>query len=260
MNFKSLVKMSLKIILFSGVVIACGCWLRAAVGKEYFLADAANLGWIIGVIGTIYTLIAAFVLFGVWNQYNALDDLIAREARLLAELWNYTDYFNDPRLDKQMKASLLAYIDAVQKEEVGILAKNMPVENYSQELIAINEVIDKIKFDDDRDATIFPVMIALYRDLFEVRHQRNTAGVTRLPISVKVLFIVLSVALIFNSIILGFVNGLMYIFGLAFVVVVVALTYEVVQDMDNPFGGLFELKPTAFEEAKKYIKETKHNI
>lgn len=259
MNFKPLVKISLKIFISVLVVVGLGLWLRTTIGKEYFLADAGNLGWIIGVIGTIYTLIAAFVLFGVWNQYNALDELIIKEARVLAGLWNYTDYFNDRKLDKQMKTNLLSYIDKAVQKEISCLAANQPVKNYSPELIDINQTIDAIKFNDGRDATVYPVMIELYKNLVEVRQERNSAGVTRLPFSMKILFIVLSLLLIFCALILGFNNNLMYIFSLAFTVTAVDLIYEVIQDMDNPFGGLFELKPTAFEETKEYISRTKHS-
>lgn len=259
MNWKLLVKICLKIFITCAVLVLIGLWLRMRVGKEYFLADAANFGWIIGVIGTIYTLITAFVLFGVWNQYNTLQELIAKEARILAGLWNYTDYFNDSKLDKQMRESLVSYINKALEVEIKRLAGDQQVVTYSAELITINQVVDAVKFNDGRDGTIYSVVIELYKNLVDVRVQKNEAGITRLPLSIKALFIVLSLLLVFCVLILGFTNELMYIFSLLFVAIIVSLTYEVVQDMDNPFGGLFQLKQGTLEETKEYISRSQHH-
>ncbi len=232
--------------------------VRTAVGADYFLSDAANWGWVFGVIGTVYTLIAAFVLFGVWNQYNALSSLMARESWLLSSLWNFTDYFNDEKLSKNMRAVLLAYIHKTVDEEISMLAQNREVETYSREYKDIGAEIDAIIFDDSRDGVVYPLMVQGYRDLLDVRQSRNEAGVTRLSRSMKILFVIFSVLLACSIVMLGFVHMAIYLASVAFVGAIVILTHTVVMDMDNPFGGLFELQPVVFHQAKEYIAKTEH--
>ncbi len=251
-------KLLLKFLILEGAFLALAYALRITVGSEYFLSDAANWGWVFGVIGTVYTLIAAFVLFGVWNQYNALSSLMARESWLLSSLWNFTDYFNDNGLSKNMRAVLLAYIHATVNNEIVMLAQGKEVETYSREYKDIGTQIDGIVFDDGRDSAVYPLMVQGYRDLLDVRQSRNEAGVTRLSESMKIIFIVFSVLLAWSILMLGFAHMAMYMTSIAFVGAIVILTYMVVSDMDNPFGGLFELQPTAFHQAKEYIAKTEH--
>lgn len=238
------------------LVMAYG--VRSFFGKDIFLADSANFGWVFGIIGTAYTLIAAFVLFGVWNQYSALSGLMARESWLLGSIWNFTDYFNDKKLTQNMRSALLAYINKTIDEEVNMLAQEKELETYSKEYVAIGKIIDGIEFNDGRDSVIYPVMIQGYRDLLDVRQQRNEAGTTRLSISMKVLFVIFSLLLASSSLIAGFVYMIMYLLGVGFIGAIVILTYIVVMDMDNPFGGLFELKPTSFYQTKKYIERNSY--
>ncbi|KKS08252.1 MAG: hypothetical protein A2418_02710 [Candidatus Brennerbacteria bacterium RIFOXYC1_FULL_41_11] len=251
-------KLFLKFAFLELLLLTVAYSVRTYFGKEIFLADSANFGWVFGIIGTAYTLIAAFVLFGVWNQYSALSSLIARESWLLGSIWNFTDYFNDKKLTQNMKSVLLSYINQTVDKEVDLLAREQEVETYSKEYIAIGKVIDGIEFNDGRDAVIYPVMIQGYRDLLDVRQQRNEAGTTRLSFSMRILFMIFSLLLATSSLIAGFVYTIMYMFGAGFIGAVVILTYIVVADMDNPFGGLFELKPVSFFQTKKYIEGSSH--
>ena len=252
-------KLFMKFIVgeFFFLVFAYG--FRSFLGNDIFLADSANFGWVFGIIGTAYTLIAAFVLFGVWNQYGALSALLARESWLLSSLWNLTDYFNDKKLSQDMRRVLLAYVNKTITEEIGSMAREEEVEIYSAEYRAIGEIIDGIEFNDGRDGVVYPAVIQAYRDFLDIRQQRNEAGVTRLSMSMKVLFIVFSSLLAGAVLILGFVNTSMYLLAVGFISMIVILTYIVVMDMDNAFGGLFELKPTSFYQARKYIESFKHN-
>lgn len=254
---------SMRKLFFRFLILECAFLVfayivRTAVGADYFLSDAANWGWVFGAIGTVYTLIAAFVLFGVWNQYNGLSALMARESWLLASLWNFTDYFNDEKLSNGMRAVLLAYISKTTEQEVAMLAQSREVETYSREYKDIGKQIDIIAFDDSRDSVVYPLMIQGYRDLLDVRQSRNEAGITRLSESMKILFVIFSILLASSILLLGFAHLAMYLASVAFVGAIVILTYTVVIDMDNPFGGLFELQPSAFHQAKEYIAKTEH--
>ena len=83
------------IILPSATLVIIAWFLRTFIGVDYFLKDSANFGWFLGVIGTIYTLITAFIIVQVWGQFNGLSTLLGKEAKCICSLWNFTDYLND---------------------------------------------------------------------------------------------------------------------------------------------------------------------
>lgn len=257
-NKKEVIKLSLEVLSLLIVVLSMGWLTRVIIGPQFFLEDSANFGWVLGVIGTVYTLVAAFVIFGVWSQFNELASLITKESRLLVALWDVIDYFNDRELDKRIKTALISYIDETVNRELAKMAKGERINTYSKEFIGIREAIDKIRFDDARDNTIFPVVVELYRDLLDVRDQRTEAGITRLPTSLKLLFLILSSFLIASFIILGFAHLELYLFSLAFGGLIVIFMYEVIKDLDNPFGGVFQLEYEPLKDAKNYIERSEH--
>lgn len=258
MNTRELLRTVIEVFFLLAAIVGVGLFLRSSIGEKFFLEDAANFGWVFGVVGAIYTLVAAFVIFGVWSQFNELSNLITKESRLLVALWDLVDYFNDQELDATAKRSLLGYIDGVVEDEVGLMAQNQRINTYSEKFIAIRQAIDQIRFDDARDCAVFSLVAGLYRDLLEVRDQRTEAGVIRLPLSLKLLFLTLSILLVLSFLILGFVHVEFYLLSLIFGSSFVIFIYEVIKDLDNPFGGVFQLEYTPLQDAREYIEKTEH--
>jgi hypothetical protein len=93
----------------------------------------------------------------------------------------------------------------------------------------------------------------------EVRDRRNEVGITRLPLSLKLLFEVVSVLFVTSSIVLGFVNMPLYLFSVGFSGFIAVMIFEIIKDLDNPFGGIFNLEPKPFYKAREYVLKTKHS-
>lgn len=246
--------------ILSSVIIATifGVLLQSFVGKEYFIEDIGGIGWLLGVVGTIYTLVAAFTMVEVWNQFNNTSSLISREAKAITSLWNYTDYLNDKSLDQKMQKSLVAYLTQSMSVEHIMTSKGIRPPQSSKELLNILKVIDQIKFDDQRDATIFPLLTSAYEELAAIRSDRLEAGVTRLPSMIKIFFVALSLMLMISYILVGYVHLPLYIIHTVFGASIISLTYKIIIDLDNPFDGFWNLDYTAFTQAKEHIAKNGH--
>lgn len=69
-------------------------WLaRSYFHTELFLDDVSGLGSFLSVFGTLYGILAAFVVFEVWSQYNRISALIEKEAQALEQLFRLSLYF-----------------------------------------------------------------------------------------------------------------------------------------------------------------------
>lgn len=236
-----------------------GVLLQSFVGKEYFLADIGGIGWLLGVVGTIYTLVAAFTMVEVWNQFNNTSNLISREAKAIISIWNYTDYLNDRSLDQKMQKCLTTYLDTAMTIEHSQASSGVRSAQSSPEFIAILKVIDQIKFDDKRDASIFPILTQSYEELSTIRSDRLEAGVTRLPAMIKIFFISLSLMLMISYILVGYVHLPLYIIHTVFGASIISLTYKIILDLDNPFDGYWNLDYSAFTQAKDHIAGNRHS-
>ena len=249
----------LPILLAISIATVFGILLQSLVGKEYFLEDIGGIGWLLGVVGTIYTLVAAFTMVEVWNQFNNTSNLISREAKALVSLWNYTDYFNDKNLDRNMQKSRVAYIKESMSTEHFQASQCIRPPQSSPELLGILSVIDQVKFNDPKDAAIFPLLTQAYEELATIRSDRLEAGVTRLPTMVKVFFISLSVMLMISYILVGYVHLPLYIVHTVFGASIISITYKIILDLDNPFEGYWNLDYSAFTQAKEHIAKHRHS-
>lgn len=243
-----------RIIFGCLLVAAFGFWLRQNFNQE-LLADSANLGWFVGVFGTLYTLIAAFIIVQVWSQFNNMSRLLGLEAKAVCALWDFTDYLNDAPVSRKMSRALDLYLKTVVGREKEEASRGVKSVHPSKELTAILQVIDSIKFDDRRDAAIFPSLIEQYEALSSVRMERIENGVTRVPLLLKLFFMILSVGLILSFALLGFNSNWLYYFSLITITFILGFAYLMAIDLDNPFDGFWNIDYVPLENAKRYLKQ-----
>jgi hypothetical protein len=242
--------------VLSTVVVAY--LVRNYIGTTTLLADINGVGWVVGGFATIYTFVAAFTIVEVWGQYSGVSSLIAREAKATTAIWNFTDYLNDKKLDAVMSNALVDYLKE-SRVEFELAASGQRAIHPSEELIEIQNTIDLVKFNDKRDASVFSQLMMAYEELSLIRSERIEASVTRLPLLVKILTRMLSAMLLGGFMLLGFVNLGLYIFAISCMSVIVVYVDYLINDLDNPFDGIWNVDYLAFDQSRKYILGTKHS-
>jgi len=257
MNKKALVKDLVKYLGILAIILFIGYFTRSNF-NEILLADEASIGWFWGVFGTLYALITAFVLVGVWEQFNGFSNEIAKEAKTITSIWNYTDYLDDTVISKKMEEALVAYLKTVSGSEAKKMARAARIVHPSKELVGIMEVIDKIKFDDPRDESAFKEIIRVYEELSTVRNERIESSVTRLPPLLKGFFVLISSVFVLGYLVHGFVNPVLYYSTLIAVSTIVFFANMIIFDMDNPVDGIWNVSFEAFKNSLSYIKSRKH--
>ena len=241
-------------ILLTTLFITLGSYLlREAVGKDLLVAENSGFGWYVGIMGTLYTLFAAFIIITVWGQFTTTSSQINKEAKLLTSIWNFTDYLNDKGITKKMRSAIVVYIEKVLNHEQLQLAKQERTVHPSPELLVIFKVIDQVNFDDQRDLAVYPSLIKAYENLSTIRSERIESGLTRVPFFIKFLFIVLNLNLLIANSLVGYINLGIFLFSIITCTLVIVTAYFVVLDLDNPFSGTWNIDYSPLEQAKKYI-------
>lgn len=239
------------------ITIPLALVVRDSVGASTLLADINGIGWLVGVLGTIYTFVAAFTVVEVWNQFNGVATLIAKEAKAVTSIWNYVDYLNDTKVDREMNKVLITYLDRTINEK-NEAAQGVRSLHPSPELIQIFQVLDQVQFDDARDSAVFPLLVSAYEELSSVRSERIEAGTARIPTPLRLFFTVLSFTLLITFSLLGFVSNGLYLYNVALVTIIITYAHTLILDLDNPFVGIWNVNYTAFAQTKKYILGTNH--
>ncbi len=238
-------------ILFVGLAYA----VRTLFKTDLYLSDVGGLGSFVTVFGTLYGIMSAFVVFEVWAQYNKTTSLIDQEALGLERLFRLTLYFRDAKLTKDMTRVITAYATKViegkfqkigsgqRNKENGILFRN------------ISEVIREIKFDDDHDTIVYQQILDHYGKLGQIRTDRINQSLTRLPVLLKVFLYVTSGIAVGTFIIMPFAQFLYQVFVVIGVGFVIAMLIQLVEDLDNPFVGNWNITPEPFQRALDHINE-----
>ena len=81
------------------IIIMYAC--RILLKTDTYLSDVGGIQSFLGVFGTLYGIMAAFVVFEVWGQYNKTVGLIEHEAHGLEKLFRLTLYLRDETLTRK---------------------------------------------------------------------------------------------------------------------------------------------------------------
>ncbi len=88
MNWTALSKPLLRLGL--QVALAVGAyWLFGRFG-EFTRQDAEGLSTLIQLIGSLYAVVFAFVIFVIWGQFNDVENFVMRECNSLNDLLRFS--------------------------------------------------------------------------------------------------------------------------------------------------------------------------
>jgi hypothetical protein len=197
---------------------------------------------------------AAFVVFEVWSQFNKTTSLVENEAHGLEKLFRLILYFRDDNLTAQMEKAIKKYGQVIIKSQFAHLSKGTRSKESSQTFREISKIIKDIKFNDDHDQIIFQQVVNHYDNLSETRTERINQCLTRLPHLLKFFIYSASFFALFIFIIMPFNNMLYGFVATGFLAFVVAMAIQLIEDLDNPFVGFWNITPEPFERALEHIE------
>lgn len=247
--------MVLRSFIFSAVCAGVYWLARSYFHTELYLDDVSGLGSFLSVFGTLYGILAAFVVFEVWSQYNRISALIEKEAQALEQLFRLSLYFRDDTLVTRMKAGIREYATHIIHGKFQMLAKGERNVQSGLALRKISEVIRDIEFDDDHDSIVFDQIVEHYGQVAQLRTERTNQSRNRLPRFLKLFIYLASLFALITFLFMPFSNpyyGLLSVFVIGFLQ---AMVFQLIEELDNPFVGQMQLTPAPFERALKHIEE-----
>ncbi len=247
--------MIIRSLLFALAAAIFSFLFRIFFHTDLFLSDVGGLSAFLSVFGTLYGILAAFVVFEVWTQYNHTSELIEKEAQGLERLFRLTLYFRDDKLTQTMKSAIEDYTSEVIEGKFKNLGSGERGKVTAQKFRRIADVIRNINFDDDHDSLVFSQILEHYGDMGQIRTERLNQSLTRLPILLKLFIYIASFFALLTFIAMPFSN--LY-YGMVSVLIIgflQAMIFQIIEDLDNPFKGHWNLTPEPFARSLKHIEE-----
>ena len=114
-------------LLARGVVLAatvfCYWLLRGTSFSELTARDAEGLNTLILLMGSIYAVMYAFVIYVIWGQFTDVEKFVMRECYSLDDLLRFSHYVS-PDAGRAIRRSVAEYSTSVLQSEWQALGKH----------------------------------------------------------------------------------------------------------------------------------------
>ena len=125
----------------------------------------------------------------------------------------------------------------------------------SEELYEIMRKSKEISVDTEKDGVVFTAIIENISDITKLRTRRITLANERLPPRLKILLTFMSIVLITAFILIGVHNFYTHVAVLVSLSVSIHLLYMIIEDLDHPFYGIWNINRMPLEALVKRFTE-----
>ena len=245
MNWKALSNRLLAWNTLLAVAVSCYWLLRRTPFSEITTRDAEGLNTLILLLGSIYAVMYAFVIYVIWGQFTDVETFVMRECYSLDELLRFSRYVNADST-RAIRRSLAEYAQAVLGSEWQALGKREKDPATENCFITLMTIVIRTVPASPEEATIHQRLIDIAREAGEHRDERITKSLTRIPPTLMGFVNALSIALLVLVFVYPFHHPFAGAACFVLVALVLILANIVMTDLDNPFNGVYNVSSEPF--------------
>ena len=220
----------------------------AALMIQYLIRDRANLqpdvgsvGAFVTAMGTLYSVLTGFTVISVWQHFIDIDRAVKREARGLGELWRYVGYVEDGDGVVRARAAIERYRDEVVSIEWPAMVAGTTTTAAEDEYFAMADAVNGMRVTSAKDVPAWAEAVRTLGEVSDARGERAVVVTQRMPGLLRLLLYIATVSLVVGMALLRFESQTVGVAVLVSTVVVSLLVLEVIDDLDDPFGGAWEV-------------------
>jgi Protein of unknown function (DUF4239) len=231
-------------------VAACayGWWhggdLHAITAEE-----AEGLNTLILLIGSIYAVIFAFVIYVIWGQFTDVENFMMRECNSLNELLRFSDFLN-PDARRGIRRAVAGYVQLVVRSEWPALGERHRDQSTEHAFSQLLDTILRTAPASAEEGVLLQRLIDIGQAAGEHRDERLTKSLTKIPGTLIHLVHTLAIALALLVFFYPFHRSGAGMCCFLLVVVILFLANMVMTDTDNPFKGVYNVNPQPFSDLK----------
>ncbi len=243
--------MKLPLLALAGLAAAllASLFLRSAGFYDFTAREAEGLGMLVQLVGDIYAVLLAFVIFVIWGQFTEVENCVMRECTALDDILRFSRYL-DADSAAAIRHSLAVYAAHVVRFEWEALGDGQPDHQADQ---MFNKLLAAIMAEGqrtDEQRLVHSRLIDMAQKAGERRDERVSKSLTRIPPTLSVL--VKTIAVLVFMLVFVYPFHTWYVGGCALVLVaaILLLADFVMVDTDNPLKGTWNVSPAPFAEFK----------
>lgn len=227
---------------------------RRVLDIESLRASNDEVGNYIQALGAIYAVLAAFVVYVVWGQFNDARVQCDREA---AELIDLSRLFEGLPASSRggLQRHLAAYVDAVLTVEWRAMAQNddAALETGGEILDPLWTSLHQVPLETECQRTLHAEALTRFNDLADARTSRLAAARARIPLALSMLLYFGAISLVGSMGLVAIESFWIHAVTTASLAAAVSHVLYVVADLDDAFAGDWQVSRAPFERAQRFI-------
>jgi Protein of unknown function (DUF4239) len=242
--------------LFSDILIIVVC-IVASVGFLYLVtwtSAAYNrkesndfTGAVVAVIGTTYAVILAFMLSGVWNQFQQAQNNAEQEANSLVNIWRLSENI-DPVAGGEVRTLCQRYAQFVLTKEWAAMhdQQELPKEN-SEIINQLWQLAGQNQAHATMDSIASYQLVEELRMLTEYRRIRVMQSREELPGILRAVLVLGGIITVAAACFFGVPSFRFHVLQVVVLTFLISLVLVAIADIDRPYQGSVVVPPDGFE-------------
>jgi hypothetical protein len=223
--------------------------LRHTVLYNFTAADSEGLNTLIQLVGSIFSVMYAFVIFVIWTQFTEVENFVMLECNALNDLLRFSEYVNeDTRRD--VHRAVADYAHAVLKSEWRALADRRRDRQAEKAFSDIIDAVLSASRSSPAEESAFQRLTDIAQHAGQHRDERVAKSLTRIPPTLLRLVHTMALVLLLLIFIYPFHNWWAGLGCFTLLALVLFLANLVMEDTDNPFEGVCNVSPQPFSDLR----------
>ncbi len=219
--------------------------LRSTRLYEFTAGEAEGLNTVILLVGGIYSVVFAFVIFVIWGQFTDVQNGVMRECNSLNDLLRFSGHVGADA-GHAIRRAVTDYSQRVLKAEWKALAERRRDRRTDQAFAELMDAVVQAVPASPAEEVMHQRVIDIARKTGEHRDERLAKSLTRIPPTLERLVFTMAGVLLLLVFVYPFHHPVAGFVCFLLVAVVLFLARLVMTDTDNPFEGVCNVSPQPF--------------
>ena len=249
--------------VFGSITIVIACIVSALIVlglfRRYWSPSARVgqndvIGSNVGVIGTTYAVLIAFMLSGVWSNLQSASTNAAQEANNLMNIFRFA-YHLPPESKAQLQDLARQYCKAMIQEEWPAMTHEQQSTTAHQLTWKLWYSLNSVQPRDAREQTVMDHALSELSSMTEHRRIRLLQSQRHLPALLWAVLIVGGIVTVTSTCLFGVENFRLHMVQVFEISFLLSLMLVAIASIDRPFQGEVHVGPDAFRYALDTMNE-----
>ncbi|GGA81634.1 hypothetical protein GCM10011511_00710 [Puia dinghuensis] len=220
-----------------------------------FSLDLDIGGIIYGGIVAVYSILLAFIVVIVWQQYQNTGDRIQEESTKVFNLYRASYAFPDSTTGKKIRTTVINYVTSVVNDEFPSMENDTTSAITQKRYNQVWDMVYAIRPQTDNEKVWYASMVTSINQFAEARSIRISDIDPSLPPLMWKILIAGGLIIILFAILFKTNNNKTHYLKIILFSVIIVFNLILVNMLDHPYKGMLKIEPSAFTKILKHYKE-----